>query len=215
MNEFRPGEGRGLKKESKIGAVLTAVIEIVTAGLLWLLCSLGVVTVGAASSALYYAVVKCIRHERGSLTKSFFKAFRRDFKTATLIWLLFLAAGLLFAADVWVFSAMSALLGTIGKLLLLALLAFFPWVFAFVSRFSNTVGGTLKYCGYLALSHIGTTFLMTVELIGFGLVVWLMPPLVFILPGLVCMLLSLHIEPVFRPLTEEMTVESGDDWFNE
>ena len=215
MNEFRPGEGRSLKKESKIGAVLTAVIEIVTAGLLWLLCSLGVVTVGAASSALYYAVVKCIRHERGSLTKSFFKAFRRDFKTATLIWLLFLAAGLLFAADVWVFYAMSALLGTIGKLLLLALLAFFPWVFAFVSRFSNTVGGTLKYCGYLALSHIGTTFLMTVELIGFGLVVWLMPPLVFILPGLVCLLLSLHIEPVFRPLTEEMTVESGDDWFNE
>ena len=215
MSEFRQEEGRGLKKESKIGAVLTAVIDIVTAGLLWLLCSLGVVTVGAASSALYYAVVKCIRHERGSLTKSFFKAFRRDFKTATLIWLIFLAVGLLFAADVWIFSAVSALLGTIGKLLLLALLAFFPWVFAFVSRFSNTVGGTLKYCGYLALSHIGMTFLMTVELIGFGLVVWLMPPLIFILPGLVCLLLSLHIEPVFRSLTEEMTVEGGDDWFNE
>ena len=36
------------------------------------------------------------------------------------------------------------------------LIAFFPWVFAFVSRFSNTVSGTLKYCGYLALRHIGT-----------------------------------------------------------
>ena len=69
-----------MKKESKIAAAITAVIDIVTAGLLWLVCSLGVVTVGAASSALYYAVVKCIRHERGGLAKSFFKAFRRDFK---------------------------------------------------------------------------------------------------------------------------------------
>ena len=205
-----------MKKESRLGAALTAVIDIVAAGLLWLGCSLGVVTVGAASAALYYCVVKCIRHERGGLTKSFFKAFRRDFGTATLIWLLFLAAGALLAADVWAFSRMGGgVLPTVGKLLLLALLAFFPWVFAFVSRFSNSVGGTLKYCGYLALRHIGTTLLMTLELLGFGLVVWLMPPLIFILPGLVCLLLSLHIEPVFRPITAEMSVEGGDDWFNE
>ena len=204
-----------MKKESKIAAAITAVIEIVAAGLLWLLCSLPIVTLGASSTALYYAVVKCIRHERGGLTKSFFKAFRRDFRTATLIWLIILAAGVLFAADVRAFSQLNGVLSMVGKLLLVALLAFFPWVFAFISRFSNTVGGTLKYCGYLALRNIGKTLLMTIELLCFGLVVWLMPPLIFILPGLVCLLLSLHIEPVFRPITAEMTVEGGDDWFNE
>ena len=78
-------EGRGVKKESKIAAAITAVIDIVTAGLLWLLCSLPVVTIGAASAALYYSVVKCIRHERGRLVKSFFAAFRRDFRIATLL----------------------------------------------------------------------------------------------------------------------------------
>lgn len=203
-------------KQSKLGAVLTAVIDIITAGLLWLVCSLPLVTIGAASAALYYSVVKCIRHERGGLTKSFFKAFRRDFKTATLLWLIFLAAGLLFAADVYAFEKMvGGALGTVGKILLAALLAFFPWVFAFVSRFSNTVGGTLRYCGYLALRNIGTTLLMLLELAGFGLIVWLMPPLTVLLPGLVCLLLSLHIEPVFKPLTADMTVEGGDDWFNE
>ena len=127
-------EGRGVKKESKIAAAITAVIDIVTAGLLWLLCSLP---------------------------------------------------------------------------------AFFPWVFAFVSRFSNTVSGTLKFCGYLALKNIGVTLLMTAELFGFGVMIYLMPPLVFLLPGLACLLLSLHIEPVFRPLTAEMTSADGDDWFNE
>ena len=120
-------------------------------------------------------------------------------------------------ADVYAFGRMEVpgLFGMIGRILLLALLAFFPWVFAFVSRFSNTVSATLKFCGYLALRNIGTTLLMTIELLGFGLIVWLMPPLVFILPGLVCLLLSLHIEPIFKPLTAEMTTEDGDDWFNE
>ena len=206
-----------MKKSSKIGAAITAVIDIVTAGLLWLLCSLPVVTIGAASAALYYCVVKCIRHERGRLVKSFFAAFRRDFKAATLLLLIFLAAALLFGADVYAFGRMEVpdLFGMIGRILLLALLAFSHWVFAFVSRFSNTVSATLKFCGYLALRNIGTTLLMTIELLGFGLIVWLMPPLVFILPGLVCLLLSLHIEPVFKPLTAEMTTEDGDDWFNE
>ena len=206
-----------MKKSSKIGAAITAVIDIVTAGLLWLLCSLPVVTIGASSAALYYCVVKCIRHERGRLVKSFFAAFRRDFKAATLLWLIFLTAALLLGADVYAFGRMEVpgLFGMIGRILLLALLAFFPWVFAFVSRFSNTVSATLKFCGYLALKNIGTTLLMTIELLGFGLIVWLMPPLVFILPGLVCLLLSLHIEPVFKPLTAEMTTEDGDDWFNE
>ena len=207
-----------MKKGSKIGAALSVVIDVIAAGLLWLLCSLPLVTLGAASTALYYGVVKCIRHERGSLFKSFFAAFRRDFKTATLLWLLFLAAGLVLGADIYAFSRMGApgaLPGAVGKLLLLCLPAFFPWVFAFVSRFSNSIAGTLKFCGYLALKNIGRTLLMAFELAAAGLFVWLMPPLVFILPGLVCLLLSLHIEPVFRPLTAEMPGENGDDWFNE
>ena len=206
-----------MKKESKIGAAVSAVIDVVTAGLLWLLCSLPILTLGAASSALYYSVVKCIRHERGRLVKSFFAAFRRDFRSATLLWLLFLAAAALFCADVYAFSRMDAgaVPVLIGRIMLLALLALFPWVFAYVSRFSNTLSATLSYCGYLALRNLGKTLLMALELAAFGLFVWLMPPLVFILPGLLCLLLSLQIEPVFRGITAEMSSGSGDDWFNE
>ena len=105
--------------------------------------------------------------------------------------------------------------GIVGKILLLALPAFFPWVFAYVSRFSNGFSGTLRYCGYLAMRHFLPTLLMTAELIGFGLVVYLMPPLVFLLPGLIALLLSFHIEPVFKGITAEMTGADGDDWFNE
>ena len=206
-----------MKKESKLGAAATAVIDVITAGLLWILCSLPVVTIGAASAALYYSVVKCIRHERGRLVKSFFLAFRRDFKSATLLWLAFLAAGLILSGDIYAFARIGgqSALGLVGKILLLALLAFFPWVFAYVSRFSNSFSGTLRYCGYLAMRHFAATLFMALELIAFGLVVYLMPPLLFLLPGLIALLLSFHIEPVFKGITAEMTSAGEDDWFNE
>ena len=44
--------------------MLTALIDIVWLGLLWLVCSLPVLTLGAASTALYYAMVKSVRHDQ-------------------------------------------------------------------------------------------------------------------------------------------------------
>jgi len=205
-------------KKSKLIAAFTAAIDVITAGLLWLLCSLPIVTLGAASTALYYAVVKCIRHERGALVGSFFAAFRREFKISTLLWLLFLGALLVLGADAWAIRLMtqdSGIFPVLSRILLVLPLALFPWVFAFVSRFSNTVGGTLKYCAYLALRHIGLTLAMAAELIAFGLVVYLMPQIAPFLPGVVCLLFSLHIEPVFKAITAEMDVRDEDDWYNE
>ena len=204
-------------KKSRLIAAVNAVIDIIVAGLLWLVCSLPILTLGAASTALYYAVVKCIRHERGALVKSFFSAFRRDFKISTL-WLVFLGALLVLGADAWAIGLMtqgSGFLPILSRILLLLPLMLFPWVFAFVSRFSNTVGGTLRYCAYLALRHIGLTLVMTAELIAFGLVVYLMPQIAPLLPGVICLLLSLHIEPVFKAITAEMDVQDTDDWYNE
>ena len=205
-------------KKSRLIAAVTAVIDVIAAGLLWLLCSLPLVTLGAATTALYYTVVKCIRHERGSLMGSFFAAFRREFKISTLLWLIFLGVLLVLGVDAWAIRLMtqdSGVFPIFSRILLLLPLMLFPWVFAFVSRFSNTVGGTLKYCAYLAMRHIGLTLAMAAELVAFGLVVYLMPQIAPLLPGVACLLLSLHIEPVFKAITAEMEAQAEDDWYNE
>ena len=48
-----------------------------------------------------------------------------------------------------------------------------------------------------------------------GVIVYLTPLLLPLLPGAVCMLMSLVIEPVFREYTAEQDSESGDAWYNE
>ena len=60
--------------ESPFGRGMEKVWQLIVLNVLWLLCSLPVITLGASSAALYYGVVKCIRHERGRLVKSFFSS---------------------------------------------------------------------------------------------------------------------------------------------
>ena len=204
-------------KESKLRSVLTAIIDVIWAGLLWLLCSLPLITLGASSAALYYGVVKCIRHERGSLTKSFFRAFRGNFRTATPLWLLCLLWLLVGLGDLRAFQLMGVEQGNplyyFSRLFFLPVPLLFPWLFAFVSRFQNTVFGSLKFSAYLAMRHLGATLLLAVELAAFVLISWMLPGLFPLLPGVFCLLMSFTIEPVFRTLTTNQ--ESADPWYNE
>ena len=205
-------------KKSRISEVLSGLIDLIVAGLLWILCSLPVITIGASSTALYYAVVKCVRHNRGRLTPTFFFGFRSNVRQASLIWLLFLAYLLVGLADAYAIGRMgfgpNSILHHISRLFFLLPLLLFPWVFAFISRFQNTVGGTLKFCGWLALRYPGKTLVLTLELIGFLLISWLMPPIIPILPGILCLLLSITIEPLFKTLHSDDD-RAPDPWYNE
>ena len=204
-------------KQTRFHAALSALIDMIWAGFLWLLCSLPVLTIGASSTALYYVTVKCVRHERGSLAKSFFRCFRDNFRQATLLWLLLVLYVLIGLADIRILGSMglqqSNPLFYVSRLLLLPAPLLFPWLFAFLSRFDNSLGATLKYASFLAMRHLGATLLLAAEAALFLLIVWLIPPLLPLLPGAFCLLMSLSIEPVFRTLTADR--DEGDAWYNE
>lgn len=200
-------------RESKLSRGLTWLIDIIFSGILWCLFSLPVVTIGASSAALYYASVKCIRHERGRLWPVFWKGFRDNFRSGTLLWLLYLAAiaaGLanVLAARQWSGEGLSPLTALAGVIFLPVALTL-PWIFAYVSRF----GGSLKFVAYLTVKHMGRSLLLCLELLLALAIAWMIPQIAPLLPGAVALLMSLTIDPVFRPYTAETELE--DDWFNE
>ncbi len=204
-------------KESRLRSAVSALIDMIWAGLLWLLCSLPLFTIGASTTALYYTIVKCVRHDRSRVSRCFFGAFRSNFRQATLLWLLMLAYVLICLGDIYAFDRMGVAKGNplyyVSRIFLLPIPMLFPWIFAFLSRFQNTLGGTLKFAAYLAMRHFSATLLLTAELGAFVLIVWLLPPLLPLLPGAFCLLMSLAIEPAFRPLTADRN--EGDAWYNE
>lgn len=204
-------------KESKLHMVLTALIDIIWLGILWLVCSLPVITIGAASTALYYTMVKCVRHDIPEPTRFFFRAFRKNFRQATLLWLLCLAALGVGLLDIVAFSQMGVKRGDFlyifSRLLLLPVPMLFPWIFAFLSRFENTVTGTLRFAVWLALKNWKQTLLMFFEAVLVGLICWLLPQIAPLMPGALCLLTSFSIEPALR----ELSAGQGrpDDWYNE
>ena len=77
--------------DSPLGRFLGRTIDLCVLNLLWLLLCLPVVTAGAATCALHWAIIQ-MRQERPGLYRGFFHAFRRDFWQATALWLMLLAA---------------------------------------------------------------------------------------------------------------------------
>ena len=70
-------------------------LRLIWLNLLWFLCCLPIVTIGASTTALYSVTLKYARDEEGYLTRSFFQAFRQNFRQSTIIWLVMAAIGIL------------------------------------------------------------------------------------------------------------------------
>ena len=64
------------------------VADFILLNLLTLVCSLPIITFGAAYTAKYYVSMKIVRGEEGTLFKAYFKAFKDNFKQATIIWII-------------------------------------------------------------------------------------------------------------------------------
>lgn len=93
---------------------MSKVCDVFLLSVLWLICSLPVITAGAATAALNSVSLKMVRNEESYILRSYFKAFAKLFKNATKIWLLSLAAALVLAGDLMFFYRMGNWPGTLG-----------------------------------------------------------------------------------------------------
>jgi len=94
--------------ESKFSKIAMRVAYGCYLNLLWTLCSLPIITIGASTSALYDVAIRIAEDREGDLTQQFFRAFKANFRQATVIWLILLAVGCFLGCDLWVLSRLRA-----------------------------------------------------------------------------------------------------------
>ena len=102
---------------SWLSRFLYLVAGIVLLHILWIICSLPIVTIGASTTALYSSCMKRIRRDEGYITGNFFRAFKSNFRQSTLIWLLLLAVGGILYMDLWIGLSVE---GVLGKIMLVS-----------------------------------------------------------------------------------------------
>lgn len=148
---------------------LSMIADVVVLNLLTLVCSLPILTAGAALAALNDACIRLVRSEDGELARDYFRAFRANFKNATLLWLLFLAAvGLIY------FDYLAALTyvpqfraGIFAVALIVLAIAFYA--FALLTRYDNSLWATLKNAARLTVGFFPRTLVMLVFAVAFWL----------------------------------------------
>lgn len=185
---------------------ISAGMDLVYVSLLWLVCSIPVFTIGAASTALYDTVIHCVRRREDSLLARFFGTFRAEFKTATLSWLLWLA-GLILCALLAVYllangdGAQGFLFQVNLVVALVVVVGSLVWVFPVLSRFTMGFGGLNLAAVKLVFSHLLPTAVMGIllALAALACYMWLYPLL--FLPGFVALLDSFYMENTFRKLS--------------
>ena len=140
--------------------------DLALVNILFLLCSIPVLSLGASATALYTVAFAMVRGEDKPVAKTFFLAFRRNFRQATLLTILFLSLGAGLYLDLRVMQANPAAFSLVfwvgSGLLALAAAITLPFAFALQARFDNSVWKTLKNAFVLAVTHPLTAFVAAV-----------------------------------------------------
>lgn len=183
--------------------------------ILWFLCCLPVVTAGASTTALFYVTLKIAKNEEGNLTKSFFRAFKENFKQATKIWLILLALGIVLALDGYVFYHMrfENVFWTIGAAVFTVALAAYAiilmYIFPLLSRFDNTILAMFKNSIMLGMRFLLCTALMAAVYFAMAFVVInIFTPMILFGEGL-CALLCSYLLSNIMLICQEKMEESG------
>lgn len=161
MGSFFDYENRTMSKIARIA-------DTVVLGVLWVICSIPVVTMGASCAALYYAYNRCIRQKLGYAWKTFFEAFRSNFKQATQIWLILLGTILLLALDCYLLHLMAekgVLIQLLQAVIIVVSFITLLWglhLFPYLSRFALPNKAVMKNCALIMFANLPQSLLLLV-----------------------------------------------------
>ena len=130
--------------------------------ILWFICSLPIFTIGASTTALYYACLKVIRDEESHAWELFFRSFKENFKQGVILQAIkFTVAGILFL-DYILMLGRNTIYGYIVIAFSLILYMASLYTFPLLSKFVNTIFGTVKNSFLMAVLALPKTILMAV-----------------------------------------------------
>lgn len=216
--------------DNKFFVLMSKIFDVMILGLLWLVFCVPIITIGPASTALYYTMMKVIRRERSYLFKEFFRSFKLNFKQGAICTVVYAVLVVVMYID-FTYALELSKTGSkygsmlIGFFLVLAIFSVFTAVYIFpvLSRFTVTVKNLFKWSFFLSVRHILWTLLMAVLFVGTAVMLYFsffyMPPLIIFLPGIYTLIITFPMEHIFKrymPQEEETDEESGvDRWYNE
>ena len=194
--------------ESPLMTLLNRIGDLIVLNLVFLVCCIPIVTIGAAFTALHFVCLRMIRDEEGYITKDFFRSFRVNFRQSTMMWLFMLIILLIVGTDIVMLPKTGATYPAFIHYFLLAdaviVLAVGLYAFPLQARFENPLIRTIRNAALLTIGAFPRTLAMVALMIVPFIILFGIPQL---LPIVVIMGFSASAyacaalyDPVFRRL---------------
>lgn len=204
------------KIDSPLANFLNRLVDIMILNILFIIACIPVITVGAALTAVYYMNFKMVKNEETYIIKGFLKAFRENFKQASVLWLFVFVLFVVIAADLWIilYPSMAFKLWAKVAVLAAAIFAMIGTVFIFPvqARFQNTVKNTIKNAFIMAVLNLPAAFILVLVCAVPCIILYLTPqflPLIILMGfGVVFYIQSCVALYVFKKYEPEEIVEN-------
>lgn len=202
---------------NKFWQAMTKIVSVCFVSILWFIWCVPIFTVGASTTAMYYTVNKVICHNRSYVFTEFWGSFKRNFKQATVIWLILLVLGIVFGADAMIMRAFYEVDNPAGKFfgvfyaLLLLEVVWGIYIFGNLARFENTTKQILKNAILMAVAHFPRSLLILLLFVITMLLLRLLPFGILFLPACLTWLYNKILEKIFRKYMSEEAIKEEDE----
>lgn len=221
-----------LNSDSGVMRALSKLFDMGMLTLIYLVFCIPVITIGAATTSLYYVSAKVIRHNRSYVWKEFWSSFKTNFVQSTIVWVIvaILATLLVFNMQlVGITDASSTKGGYLAGVyfaMLFVICCISCYVFPFISRFGTKLSQILRLSLYCAFRHFLHTLALLaiviamVALIYVGMVTNIILIFIF-MPAVASFAYTYpmeHIMKKYMPKQEPQYTEDGEEivpWYLE
>lgn len=156
--------GNLLDYDGSVMKFLGRISDMVILNVLFIICCIPIITIGASYTALYTVTLKMAKNEESYIAKSFFKAFKENFKLSTIIWVIMAAAGILLYMDYILIPGLPDGVSSVFQILIYILALFyaivFLYLFPYIARFENSLKNTFKNAVLIGIASLPYTLLM-------------------------------------------------------
>ena len=196
---------------------LSFLVDLAVVNLLTIACMIPIVTAGAAITAMNNVLLHLARKDETYVWKMYISSFRQNLKQGIGLGLLFAAIFAVAGLELMMLHNIDAKSSTVFMIIItvisLCVFAIGIYTFALLSRFENTVRGTLVNAASLALGNIPRTLGMMAIWAAWAALLWLLHGIFLLvmlyglsLPGYLC---AKIYDPIFQALepNEESAAE--------
>lgn len=146
------------RMESRLFQIVEKTVNLIKLNIIWVLCSLPLVTAGAALCALHVTAVRILEGEEGYVFRDFWTVYRSKMRLSLKLWLPLLAAAVTLIFDYMFWREVEGNLAEGMRVLICVLsglwIALVIYVFPLAARMETAAGVTLRNGLLLVLKYL-------------------------------------------------------------